>query len=662
MRPEFSLFYLNGRLRTGWVAARKKSSWRIVLADGQEIRHPPQQILYSWQGAAVPKSPPKAGKTSPGAERLRVAALARLAEGEAGLEAAGAALDLEALHRRLRTRDETAFEAVAALALPRTLPQEADGWARAALYAALLNAPRLFRRRGEGFAALDETAMERMSEKQDAAEAREAWRARVAEWSAMLERGEWEAAPEGETFLAQLESLLAHERRSPHWRELARPLGLRAGGMAEQRVRLRKWLVTAGHWPGWPKLWLMAGGVEGSFPPALEDAAIALATAPVVLKGRADFRRLPTYTIDAAGTEDLDDACSILAADEAGLTVALHIAEPAQALAAGHPLFDEAARRMSSVYTAGAVYPMLPAALSEGRFSLLAGEERETLTFTLRLEEADGVLLAVEPGVLRVTENLDYARADALLDREPATWGRLGKLCAGLMATRAAQGAALTERVGVAIDHGDPERITLERYSREGPAQRVVEELAILVNREAGRYCRKHGLPAIYRVQPAPRSGDGPWPPARFSLAGAPHAGLACDRYIQVTSPIRRFPDLLMQRQIAGHAASGQVTYAISGPLESWVADAERRLTGYAELERRIGNYWKRRYLAQHKTKRWRGTVRRATPGGRGKVWLEDLLLLADAELDLHTQVGDVLAWRVAEMDPERELLRLAPV
>ncbi|MCZ6647314.1 MAG: RNB domain-containing ribonuclease [SAR324 cluster bacterium] len=644
MQPEFALFYYKRRLSVGWIVSRETASLRLLLADGTKISRPGAQVLLRWRGS---------GGTPAGQEE----ALARLAAGEIAMAKAAPTLNLEELHGGLPKDRETAFTKLAALALP----SQADGWSRAALHMALLQAPRLFRHGKKGFAALGPDTQQLQSQKREAAAAQADWQARAARWCEQLQQQRWQTGGEGDVFIKQLESLLALERRSPHWKLLAAPLGLSPARMDEAKEKLRGWLAAAGRWRGWPALWLLAGEVEQAFDPALESQATNLATAPPRLRGRSDLRRLPAYTIDAQDTRDIDDACAILAADDEGLTVALHIAEPSAALAPGQELFEEAARRMSSVYTSDAVYPMFPPLLSQGRFSLLAGEEREALTFTLRLEEAGARLVKIDRSMVRVTENLNYAGAEALLAHEGPTWGRLRDYCEKLRAERVTAGAVLGHRVGVSIDHSDPERIKLVRYDRSGPAQRLVEELAILLNREVGLYCRKHRLPAIYRVQPRPTGGSGARPQPRFDVKGAPHAGLACERYVQVTSPIRRFTDLVMQQQIGGHAAQGRATHRGRNLMMEWAARADKRLAAYAELERRIESYWKRRWLIQQSGRNYQGTLRRRGSGGQDKVWLEEPQLLADARISAGMKQGDAFLCRVLEVDADRERVLVEP-
>ena len=252
MAAHFGLFYFKSRLRAGWLAGRHSDQWRIVLADGTAVTYPPKQVLYAWEGQGA----------GPAAE---APARTELAAREGGLTSVNEHI-LESLHRKLPKGKELPFTAIAA----RALPAHADGWARAALYCALLQSPRLFRAVDGGFAALGAAQRRRREAEDRAARERAAWRKNAAHWRAALEAGRWRGNDSGaERFVQQLESLLMEERRSPHWHLLAQTLGLRRGQREEARERLRHWLESAGRWPGWPNLWLRWSGVARDFAPAL---------------------------------------------------------------------------------------------------------------------------------------------------------------------------------------------------------------------------------------------------------------------------------------------------------------------------------------------------------------------------------------------------------
>jgi exoribonuclease-2 len=653
MLHAFAFCYHAQQLRAVWVAgAEGGDQLRLVRADGVAFRYRARQILHRWdeEGPALDDA------TAPAFIAARVAALEEQAQG----------LDLARLHAALPVDVEWPMERLAELALP----PGSGSPARAALFLALMRDSTRFRRGESGFAARSREQQQARLARVDEAAAREAWVAKAGAWVEALERGSWLGGgdPEGLKFLVQLTSLLALDKRSPHWAVLARPLGLHALHAHDAAPKLKTWLERADGWPGWPAIWLLRAGVYQGFAPGLVDLARELSAAPLREAGRRDFRDVPTYTLDAIDTFDYDDAYSVLESGAQGLTVAVHIAEAPPELEPGHPLFDAAAARISSVYTPGAVFPMFPPALSLGRWSLRKGEPRETVSLVLRLGSAGAELAGIERGLIRVGENLDYARAEELIRQEPQTWGRLARLAEALTQARIGNGAVVTVRREVSVNPSDASRVVLKPVSRHGGVHRVIEELAIAYNTAIGRYCRDQRLPAIYRVQgkrhstPAPGLTAQPMlPPARYSLHGGRHAGLGADRYIHTTSPLRRFPDLVMQRQVIEHAVSGRVTFADPALLDGWVSHAESRQSAYDEVERAIDEHWVRVYLTQNPGLTLQATVRK-NEHGHGRVWLEDVMVAAEANLPPYARPGGQLTVRVTEVDLDAQRVRVEAV
>jgi exoribonuclease-2 len=171
-------------------------------------------------------------------------------------------------------------------------------------------------------------------------------------------------------------------------------------------------------------------------------------------------------------------------------------------------------------------------------------------------------------------------------------------------------------------------------------------------------------VPALYRVQQRPSLGRGAGAGlaggiahARFSTQGGPHEGLACERYVQATSPNRRFPDLIMQRQITAQISGKRVPFTRE-QLATWSDRAEARLSAYAEAERLIQQHWVRVYLSQNPGSSVMGIVRQ--PGSRGvRVWLDELSLSAEASPERSLEPGQRLAYRVAAVDVDRQQVRL---
>ena len=601
------------------------------------------------------------------------------------------------------------------------------GWRRAALYLALLEATSRFRHvRGRFTALSTEEAALRAARREEAAGRED----RLARWRAFrdsLEGGVWPprgrpsndpprgrpsndsprgrpgtgapgAPPDQEArdFADLLAGVLIDGKSAPQWKEAAPALGLNGLAPLDLELRLKTWLDQMGTWPGWPEVWLRQGGIDRSFTVALEDAAREMAAAPPAVSGHQDYRATATFTIDASGTEDFDDAFSILEVPEVqrgrGETmVAVHIAMPPPEVAPGAPLYDEAVRRGVTAYTLEGVFPMLPRALSGGRFSLQAGQEREVLTmvFWTGLDGAEPELVAMHPALIRVDENLDFAQARERIGKPDHPLHHLSAVCAGLAARREAAGAHMVERHEAQLDISDPERIGLNMLHRNGPEHTIVEELAVLYNRHAAAYCREHGIPALYRVQTGPAQpqeeeegaagspsrgegvvagspsrGEARRNPQSVQLSTRPgkHHGLAVPEYLQMTSPIRRAADLVMQRQVVAHLRGAPLPYPDVVALEELGLTLGQRTLAVGKAQRLIGDFWKRRYLAQQRGRLWRAAFRRNDAGGVGRVWLEELDLIVRARLEGQWRPGDTLEVRVESIHHDRREVWVVPV
>jgi exoribonuclease-2 len=649
MRPSYCCFYLHQNLHLGWIRGQAGSSLELVLPDGKGVRQRGSSLLYRWHGEPA----------APGEE----AALAQLRHKAEALPCFSEAL--EALSDSLPPGEPHDIEDLAG----RVLPSDAGGWERAALFLALLRDNRRFRYGAGGFLARSQAEIRVRTARETEQQARQRWSEKALRWREELEAGRWEASedPERQSFLAQLRSLMARDKHSPYWGGLAKPLDLIHLHPLDCEARLKRWLEVAGAWQGWPAVWLHWGEVPERFAPELERAAEVLARSPVRKAGRTDFRRQPTFTIDSADTLDCDDAVTILESSRSGMEVVVHIAEPSPVLEPGHLLFEEAAQRLSSVYTLAGTYPMFPERLANDRFSLRAGAERETVSLRFRLEEGGATLLAIERGLVRVERNLAYEQAQRLLEEQPERWGRLSALCAGLTGERIKRGAIVQDRQEVVFDLRDPDRIRMTVLQRNGPVHQLVEELAILHNREAGLYCKANALPAIYRVQPRSKRGEGSWggpgefpQSARFSTRGGVHSGLGCERYIQTSSPIRRFPDFVMQRQIIAHVTGAPLPFPNEDRLAAWAERAEGRMATYGEVVRQIESHWKRCYLAQNPGLTLDGVVRQRGETGPEGIWLEPIQLAAECRLHPDLKNGERVRVRVEAVDVDRRSVWVA--
>ena len=310
-------------------------------------------------------------------------------------------------------------------------------------------------------------------------------------------------------------------------------------------------------------------------------------------------------TIDDEDTNEVDDALSCEALADGGMRVRVHIALVADFVKKGNAMDAEAAARATTVYLPETTIRMLPDPISTSAASLIAGQERPVLTTDVRLS-ADGELLesSIYPARIPIMQRLDYDQTDRMLesgaptDEAVATVARLHVAAKMLRERRRTAGAVLIQRREAKVRvHGDDIEVSV--LDNSSPGRTLVAEFMVLANFVAARYAATSRIPIIYRVQPL-TAGDFASQRPRLSLYPEYHAGIGLDFYAQLSSPIRRYADLVLQRQMIG-ALSGQTPsiYTVD-ELLTVLAGAENAEASGRELERRAKRYWILRYLERH--------------------------------------------------------------
>lgn len=347
---------------------------------------------------------------------------------------------------------------------------------------------------------------------------------------------------------------------------------------------------------------------------ALAEAGRAVLDAQGALaEGYRDLRDRFVFTIDPADAKDFDDALSLEFQEEAGLwRLGVHIADVSHYVPWNSSVDLDARRRATSVYLADRVIPMLPSALSDDLCSLKPDCDRRSMTVDLFLND-EGVLQRTDfyPALIRSKARLSYDEAEAILvDYKEAvaagdelSWrlvecARLARLRAGARAEAGGIDFAAPEAKVVLDDEGRPTDIVLRRKT---DATRLVEEAMILANEAVAEALASRPFPCLYRVHEAPAPDalgslvpifqEFPWFTRELEqrlLAGdaraiqeiltasAPrsegelvaslllramkravyrpendgHYGLASEAYCHFTSPIRRYPDLVVHRML----------------------------------------------------------------------------------------------------------------
>ncbi len=337
------------------------------------------------------------------------------------------------------------------------------------------------------------------------------------------------------------------------------------------------------------------------------SAAVMKEAAETVPGPRATSDGGYAVTVDDDDTVEVDDALSCEALASGGMRVRVHIALVADFVVKGGAMDQEAAARATTVYLPETTIRMLPDPISCRAASLISGEDRPVLTTDVRLS-ADGELVeaSIYPARIPIKRRLDYDQVNRILesgscsDEAAAAISRLHAAATQLRQRRRTAGAVLVQRREAKVRvRGDDVEITV--LDNASPGRTLVAEFMVLSNFVAARYAAANRIPIIYRVQPQ-LGGDLASQRPRLSLHPEYHAGIGLDFYAQLSSPIRRYADLVLQRQLLGALTNrdNQAAIYTVDELLTVLAGAENAEASGRELERRAKRYWTLRYLERH--------------------------------------------------------------
>ncbi len=326
------------------------------------------------------------------------------------------------------------------------------------------------------------------------------------------------------------------------------------------------------------------------------DAALTAAD-----PGGLETAEVAAFSIDDATTTEIDDAFSVTRLANGNWQIGVHIAAPAHGFPVGSPLDIEAAKRLSTVYFPGSKITMLPERVI-AQYALSEGRERPALSMYVEVTpelEIVGNRSAIER--VSIAANLRHDTLEEQFNQERVDSGqvdcRFGAelLLLWRLATRLVQRRGKEEPGLARADYNfyvDNDRVSIVERKRGSPIDRVVSELMILVNTEWGRQLALNEVPALYRAQ-----GNGK---VKMSTLPAPHQGLGVLQYIWASSPLRRYPDLVNQRQLLALYRHDTPPYPPKDErLLVILRDFELAYEAYAEFQRNMERYWCLRWLIQ---------------------------------------------------------------
>ncbi len=355
-------------------------------------------------------------------------------------------------------------------------------------------------------------------------------------------------------------------------------------------------------------------GVKSHF----ADEVTVAAAEPIVISDNDDgLVEVPVFSIDSETTFDIDDALSF-ESTTSGWRLGIHVTDLTDVVTKDGVLDAAARERRLSLYFPEAILPMLPTSLSSGSASLLPEAERRALSLYVEFD-SEHKPLAAEFRRTRVRNDfrLNYDEVDLILRGERHLLAEqlraLWQVVVSLRGRRIAAGGVALERPDPDVQVGADGAIRVDLKDRDTPANRLVSECMILYNHEAARYLVRHAVPGIFRSQQSKVATDpavelkDPFSrysffrqlgPSHTSLEALPHNLLGLDCYVQSTSPLRRYGDLVIQRQLVRHLQTGTLCYSAE-ELADLLRRGESVLKELGRLEVKRKRYWLIKWLAQ---------------------------------------------------------------
>ena len=321
---------------------------------------------------------------------------------------------------------------------------------------------------------------------------------------------------------------------------------------------------------------------------------------------RVDLTRLPAFAIDNAWTTDPDDALSL----EGPNRLWVHVADVAALVFPDSPADIEARNRAASLYLPEMTVPMLPAEASE-RLGLGTRDISPALSFALNLDSEGGILgVEIVPSWVRVSR-LSYEQADDMF--HDLSFEGLLRLAQNNEARRKRNGAVSIElpEIDIRVEDGK----VVFHPVRSLKSQMIVREAMLMAGEAVAGYALREEIPFAFSTQettqiPALPDGlAGMYALRRLMKRGqlkslpAQHAGMGLDMYTQVTSPIRRYQDLIVHQQLRAHIRGRDLLS--SQEMLQRIGAAEAVTSNMRQVERLSNQHWTMVYLSE--TPQWHG-------------------------------------------------------
>lgn len=400
---------------------------------------------------------------------------------------------------------------------------------------------------------------------------------------------------------------------------------------------------------------------------------------------RLDLTHLKVYTVDDESTREIDDGLSSEPLQDGRHRLWIHIADPTRWVEPGDQLDLEARRRCTTVYLPTGTIPMFPMDLAAGPMSLVQGKTCCALSFAVILDPSGEIIdYSIHATLIKPTYRLTYEDVDEMLDlgiqAEPelhaiAHWAQVR------MAWRETQGAISIHMPESNIKVSETEDDIKIDVLDDSAARQLVAEMMILAGEVAARYGQQHNLAIPFRSQPQPELPTDEeliqlptgWvrdcairrcmTRSEMGIVPSRHATLGLESYSQVTSPIRRYTDLLAHFQLKAHLRGDPLPFS---PAEMTELTQGASSAAYEAtlVERQTKRYWALEFLRRHHDQIWEAMMLRwlREDDGLGLIMLEDLGLELAMRFNRDVALGERLQVKVSHANPRQDVIRFEEV
>ena len=410
--------------------------------------------------------------------------------------------------------------------------------------------------------------------------------------------------------------------------------------------------------------------IVSEFPEKVLEEAERVPDAPTEsdLEGRLDLREEITFTIDGADAKDLDDAVHIKRLKNGNFELGVHIADVSYYVKEGSELDKEALNRATSVYVTDRVVPMLPERLSNGICSLNPNVDRLTQSAIMEIDAKGRVVKhIITQTVIKTTFRMTYSDVNDIIagNQEKAeqfkaivpsidSMVQLHEILESMRFKRGALNFDTNEAKIMVNKEGRPVDIVLRQ---RGIAERMIESFMLVANETVAEHFAKLNLPFIYRIHEEPKAEkvqkfidyassfgvriygtassisqqalqdimeavkDQPYEDvlsmmllrsmqqARYSEHNHGHYGLAAEFYTHFTSPIRRYPDLLVHRMVRDYSKSKEIAEHFEQVIPEIASQSSSRERRAIEAEREVEAMKKAEYMEEFVGEEFDGVV-----------------------------------------------------